>query len=45
VRVIRGGTEVSVSNFDLLVGDVLMVEAGDILPADGLLLQGSGELR
>jgi magnesium-transporting ATPase (P-type) len=34
-----------VSTFDLLVGDVLMVEAGDILPADGLLLPGSGELK
>ena len=45
MRVIRGEREVSVSTFDLLVGDVLMVEAGDILPADGLLLPGSGELK
>ena len=29
------------STFELLVGDVLMLATGDILPADGLLLQGS----
>lgn len=40
VRVIRGGSEVTVSCFDLVVGDVLLVESGDILPADGLLVQG-----
>lgn len=40
VRVVRGGSEVTVSCFDLLVGDVLLVECGDILPADGLLVQG-----
>ncbi|KAI8463798.1 MAG: hypothetical protein J3K34DRAFT_526699 [Monoraphidium minutum] len=45
VRVIRGGREVSISAPGLLVGDVLLVEAGDILPADGLLLPGSGELK
>jgi hypothetical protein len=31
---------VTLSCFDLLVGDVLLVEAGDILPADGLLYAG-----
>lgn len=40
VRVIRAGAELTVSCFDLLVGDVLLLEAGDILPADGLLIQG-----
>lgn len=37
---IRGGSEATVSCFDLLVGDVLLLESGDILPADGLLIQG-----
>jgi hypothetical protein len=40
VRVVRGGAEVTLSCFDLLVGDVVLVEAGDILPADGLLYAG-----
>ena len=45
VRALRGGREAGASAFGVLVGDVLAVEAGDILPADGLLLPGSGELR
>lgn len=46
VRVIRDGAEAAVSCFDLLVGDVVVVETGDILPADGWLLPGQGgELR
>jgi Ca2+-transporting ATPase len=40
VRVIRSGAELTISCFDLLVGDVLLVESGDILPADGLLYAG-----
>lgn len=40
VRVVRDSKERSISTFDLLVGDVVMVETGDILPADGLLFQG-----
>ncbi|KAG1672246.1 hypothetical protein FOA52_002948 [Chlamydomonas sp. UWO 241] len=43
-RVIRGGTEVALSVFDLLVGDVVLVESGDIVPTDGLLFEG-GPLR
>lgn len=41
VRVIRRGAETSISTYELLVGDVLVLATGDILPADGLLLQGS----
>lgn len=37
---IRGGAELAVSCQALLVGDVLLVEGGDILPADGLLFEG-----
>lgn len=40
VRVLRGGHEASASVFDLVVGDVLMLDAGDVLPADGVLLAG-----
>lgn len=41
VRVVRGGKERSISTYDLLVGDVLLVDTGDILPADGLLFESS----
>jgi magnesium-transporting ATPase (P-type) len=44
VRVVRCGAELTLSCFELLVGDVLLVEAGDILPADGLLYAG-GQLK
>jgi Ca2+-transporting ATPase len=44
VRVVRGGAELTLSCFDLLVGDVLLVEAGDILPADGLIFAG-GQIK
>lgn len=44
VRVMRGGAELTLSCWDLLVGDLLLVEAGDILPADGLLVAG-GSLK
>ncbi len=37
----RGGKERSISTYDLLVGDVLLVDTGDILPADGLLFESS----
>ena len=41
VRVVRGGMERTISTYDLLVGDVLVVDTGDILPADGLLFESS----
>ena len=40
VRVVRDGVEVQLSCYDLLVGDVMLVETGDILAADGVLLGG-----
>lgn len=40
VRVRRGGRELSLSVNDLVVGDILLVESGDILPGDGVLLEG-----
>ncbi|KAK9802895.1 hypothetical protein WJX73_002795 [Symbiochloris irregularis] len=39
VTVIRDGRSTEISTYDLLVGDVLVVSTGDILPADGLLFQ------
>lgn len=44
VRVRRDGRETLVSVYDLVVGDVVLVETGDIVPADGLLCEG-GELK
>lgn len=38
VKVVRNGKTVSVSSEDIVVGDVLLVFAGDKLPADGRLL-------
>lgn len=40
IRVRREGTVQSIPVADLVVGDVLLFEAGDILPADGILLDG-----
>ncbi|KXJ89035.1 hypothetical protein Micbo1qcDRAFT_235413 [Microdochium bolleyi] len=42
VTVIRSGNAQRISVFDVLVGDILRVEAGDILHADGILVEGKG---
>lgn len=42
VRVLRDGLKQQVSIFELVVGDVLLLDPGDVLPADGLLLEGHG---
>nr|POE47533.1 calcium-transporting atpase 2 [Quercus suber] len=42
VKVIRSGKTQEISIHDLLVGDVLLVEAGDILPVDGIYIAGHG---
>ena len=39
-RVLRGGQWLSVDSADLVPGDVITVAAGEILPADCLLLEG-----
>ncbi|KAG5661889.1 hypothetical protein KAF25_004128 [Fusarium avenaceum] len=41
-RVVRSGRTVEVSIFDLLVGDVVLLSAGDIVPVDGVLIDGYG---
>lgn len=42
VKVIRGGDIVEVSIFDILVGDVVSLDTGDQIPADGLYISGHG---
>lgn len=42
VRAIRDRHERSISVFELLVGDLVVVETGDILPVDGVLVEGPG---
>ena len=40
VRAVRSGREVQLKASDVLVGDVVLVETGDILCADGVLISG-----
>ena len=42
VQVVRDGREQTVSVFDVVVGDLFVIKAGELLPCDGLLLHGSG---
>ena len=42
VKVIRSGKTREVSVYDVLVGDVLNLEPGDMVPVDGILIQGHG---
>ena len=37
----REGTVQDISVFDLVVGDILIIETGDILPADAVLIAGT----
>jgi Ca2+-transporting ATPase len=40
VKVVRSGKTVEISIHDLLVGDVMLLEAGDLVPVDGVLIEG-----
>ncbi|POR39743.1 Calcium-transporting ATPase [Tolypocladium paradoxum] len=40
VKAIRSGKSVEVSVFDVLAGDVLHLDPGDLVPADGVLISG-----
>lgn len=42
VKVIRSGKTQNVSVHDLLVGDVMHIETGDVVAVDGVLIRGSG---
>ena len=37
---IRNGATILVHNYELLVGDVCIIDTGDVIPADGLLIKG-----
>ena len=40
-RVLRGGKLVTVPSEELVVGDIVLLEAGDAVPADGRLIQSA----
>lgn len=42
VTVLRSGRIQQVSVYDVMVGDVMHIEAGEVLAADGVLIQASG---
>lgn len=41
VKVIRSGKAITVSVHDVFVGDVMVLEQGDVLPVDGIYIEGS----
>jgi len=41
VKVIRGNVPKEISSFDVVVGDVVMLAAGDKIPADGVFIKGN----
>ncbi|KAI0102300.1 hypothetical protein GGR51DRAFT_562737 [Nemania sp. FL0031] len=40
VKVIRSGKTVEISVFDVMAGDVLHLDPGDLIPVDGVLIKG-----
>lgn len=42
VKVIRSGRTTQISVYDITVGDVLHLEPGDAVPADGIFIEGHG---
>ncbi|TLD05125.1 uncharacterized protein PgNI_09131 [Pyricularia grisea] len=42
VKVIRSGKTMNISIYDLLVGDIMHIETGDVVAVDGVLVNGSG---
>jgi Ca2+-transporting ATPase len=40
VKVIRSGKSVEISVFDVLVGDIMHLEPGDMIPVDGIFIDG-----
>ncbi|KAJ5723367.1 hypothetical protein N7488_001402 [Penicillium malachiteum] len=42
VKIIRSGKSMMTSVYDITVGDVLHLEPGDSIPADGILISGHG---
>ncbi|KAH6614024.1 calcium transporting P-type ATPase-like protein [Boeremia exigua] len=42
IKVIRSGRTQQVLVYDIMVGDVVALEPGDMIPVDGILIQGHG---
>ena len=42
IKVVRSGTTREISVYDIFVGDVVNLEPGDMIPVDGILIQGHG---
>jgi Ca2+-transporting ATPase len=42
VKAIRSGKSQEISVHDIMVGDVLHLETGDVIPVDGIFIQGHG---
>jgi len=40
IRVVRAGVEVGIKIEEVVVGDVVLFDTGDVLPADGVLIDG-----
>ncbi|PMD42124.1 calcium-translocating P-type ATPase [Hyaloscypha variabilis F] len=40
VKAIRSGKSMEISVYDILAGDVLYIEPGDLIPADGIFISG-----
>ncbi|KAH8697337.1 putative P-type calcium ATPase [Talaromyces proteolyticus] len=40
VKALRSGNTVEISVHDVLVGDILLLEPGDLVPVDGILIEG-----
>lgn len=40
VKVVRSGKTIEISVFDILVGEVIHLEPGDMIPVDGVLIEG-----
>ncbi|TFB05783.1 Calcium-transporting ATPase 2 [Trichoderma ghanense] len=42
VKVIRSGNPVAISIYEVVVGDVMLLEPGDVVPVDGIYIEGHG---
>lgn len=42
VKVVRAGKSAEISVFDIMVGDVLHLNTGDLVPVDGIFITGHG---
>jgi Ca2+-transporting ATPase len=42
IKVTRSGRKCEISVFDVVVGDMVNLEPGDVIPVDGILVQGHG---